>query len=43
MVRLGNRIITVGNDLNYLYENNDSKLANMEKMNIINEKILELI
>ena len=45
-IRMCNRIITVGNDLNKMYFE-DNKTASIEenigKMNIVNEKIRELI
>lgn len=44
MVRLGNRIMTVGNDLNYFYTSeNSNKIENLQKMKMVNEKIMELI
>lgn len=46
LVRLGNRIITVGSNLNNIYLNENANImigSNVEKMNTVNSKIRELV
>lgn len=43
LIRLCNKVLSVGDDINEFGDNQEEKLQNIEKMRLVNDKIVELI